>query len=338
MLKRNNLEAKKGTTFTRLNLKSWFKTHIKSLYDMPKHFTEMQTCYENPLNQLWVSSLMKLLKVRWLDHHHLTHSVVNSDSNLTPINLGVWSKREVVSNIKVASSNNNNKISRSNLKNKCKTQNLKQKIKREEKRDQELFILIQQWLWRRDLSLLHFEWIPYKEMQKGYKKLDSTSSPRTNLISTYFSIFSHEQKTQWFHSLKEFYKCFPTQENLTPKILNSKVTSFDSLSFYLRYPQIVSWCLPSVSRYFKWLAPNSRTKIMPQTSNLMPRFHIIIQSSILSQISTHSIIKSTHTTRRVQRMIQAINLIDKHIMTIIIQDTLAKTSKPSFNERISLYS
>jgi len=52
----------------------------------------------------------------------------------------VWSKREVVTNIKVASRNNNNKKARSKLGTKCKAQNHKQKIKREDKQThQEMF-------------------------------------------------------------------------------------------------------------------------------------------------------------------------------------------------------
>jgi hypothetical protein len=67
-------------------------------------------------------------------------SVVNSDSNFTPINSDVWSEREVVTNMKVDSSNNNNNKPRSNLGTKCKEQNCKQKIKREEKQThQEMF-------------------------------------------------------------------------------------------------------------------------------------------------------------------------------------------------------
>jgi len=52
---------------------------------------------------------------------------VNSYSNLTPINLDVWSKRKIVTVIKVTSS-------------KCKAQEHNQKIKREEKQThQEIF-------------------------------------------------------------------------------------------------------------------------------------------------------------------------------------------------------
>jgi len=60
---------------------------------------------------------------------------VNSDSNLTPIKLDVWIKREIVINIKVASNNNNsnNNRPRSNLATnyKTKTTNKKNKERRE---------------------------------------------------------------------------------------------------------------------------------------------------------------------------------------------------------------
>ena len=59
--------------------------------------------------------------------------VVNSDSNLTLINLDVWSKRELVTNIKLTSSNNNNNKPIYNIGIKCKAQNHKQNIKKEEK-------------------------------------------------------------------------------------------------------------------------------------------------------------------------------------------------------------
>jgi hypothetical protein len=60
---------------------------------------------------------------------------------IKPINLDVWSEREVVINIKVASSsNNNNNKPISNLRTKCKAQNHKQKINIEEKQThQEMF-------------------------------------------------------------------------------------------------------------------------------------------------------------------------------------------------------
>jgi len=45
----------------------------------------------------------------------------------------VWSKREVLTKIKLTSINNNNNKPRSNLGTKYKTQNHKHKIKREEK-------------------------------------------------------------------------------------------------------------------------------------------------------------------------------------------------------------
>ncbi|KEH43897.1 hypothetical protein MTR_1g104835 [Medicago truncatula] len=44
----------------------------------------------------------------------------------------------------------------------------------------------------------------YKEIQMGYKKLASTSSQRTTLISTHFSNLTNEQDTHDFHSPKAF--------------------------------------------------------------------------------------------------------------------------------------
>ena len=40
----------------------------------------------------------------------------------------------------------------------------------------------------------------YKETQKSYKKLTSTIHKEQTLISTFFSISSQEQETQWIHS------------------------------------------------------------------------------------------------------------------------------------------
>jgi len=45
----------------------------------------------------------------------------------------MWSKRRLVINIKVTSSNNKNNILKSNLETKCKIQNHKKMIKRDEK-------------------------------------------------------------------------------------------------------------------------------------------------------------------------------------------------------------
>ncbi|KEH20301.1 hypothetical protein MTR_8g071060 [Medicago truncatula] len=52
----------------------------------------------------------------------------------------------------------------------------------------------------------------YKEIQMGYKKLASTSSQRTTLISTHFPNLANEQDTMIFtHPM--CLQCFPTQEN-----------------------------------------------------------------------------------------------------------------------------
>jgi len=99
----------------------------------------------------------------------------------------------------------------------------------------------QRWptLKERFITLIPYQWVLYKEIQKGYKKLASTSSRRTkpkfyhfpnlfprplqqvlqeqNLNSTIFPISSLDQETQWFHSPKVFANVFqPTrasQEN-----------------------------------------------------------------------------------------------------------------------------
>jgi len=54
----------------------------------------------------------------------------------------------------------------------------------------------------------------YKEIQMGYKKLASTNSQRTNLISTHFPDLTKEQDTQWFSLTQDVYKCFPTKRTL----------------------------------------------------------------------------------------------------------------------------
>jgi len=67
----------------------------------------------------------------------------------------------------------------------------------------------------------------------GYKKLASTSSQRTNLISTHFFAISQKNKTlNDFHSPKVF-TMFPTSREPQSKTLNPKVTSFDFSSFPL---------------------------------------------------------------------------------------------------------
>jgi len=74
-------------------------------------------------------------------------------------------RREIITNIKVVSIKNINNKPRSTLGTKYKAQNHKQKIKRREK-------------------------------QKGYKKLVSANSLRTNLISINFAFTSREQESQ----------------------------------------------------------------------------------------------------------------------------------------------
>lgn len=71
----------------------------------------------------------------------------------------------------------------------------------------------------RFISPIHYQWFIYKEIQKVYNKLSSTSYPRTNLISTLFPISFHKQETQWFHSPNVFSICFPTLNLWFPKDL-----------------------------------------------------------------------------------------------------------------------
>ena len=51
----------------------------------------------------------------------------------------------------------------------------------------------------------------YKEIQKGYKNLDSTSSQRTNPNFYPFPNPTNEQGTKWFSLTQDVYKRFPTQ-------------------------------------------------------------------------------------------------------------------------------
>ena len=54
------------------------------------------------------------------------------------------------------------------------------------------------------ISPIHYQWVLTKVIQMSYKKLASTSSQRTTLISTYFSNLTNEQDTQWFSLTKVF--------------------------------------------------------------------------------------------------------------------------------------
>jgi len=108
---------------------------------------------------------------------------VNSDSKLIPINIYVYSKRKWVTNFKVTSSNNNNIKHISNLRIKCKSRNHKQKIKEKRNKNTKKYLSssAQQWLTleERLISPVHYQGVLCKKIQKGYKKLNSTSSPKT---------------------------------------------------------------------------------------------------------------------------------------------------------------
>ena len=60
----------------------------------------------------------------------------------------------------------------------------------------------------------------YKEIQMGYKKLASTSSQRTTLISTHFPNLTNEQDTHEFSLTQGVYNCFPTLESNPQKRTN----------------------------------------------------------------------------------------------------------------------
>jgi len=47
------------------------------------------------------------------------------------------------------------------------------------------------------ISPIHYQWVLTKRYKMGYKKLVSTSSQRTNQISTHFSNLTNEKDTQW---------------------------------------------------------------------------------------------------------------------------------------------
>lgn len=102
---------------------------------------------------------------------------------------------------------NNNNISKSNLatkyKEKPQSNQWINKIKRVEKTEQHQRILylssIQQWpTMRRNISNSLSMSFFYKEIQNGYKKLASTSSSRTYLISTIFSVSSMKNRLNDF--------------------------------------------------------------------------------------------------------------------------------------------
>ena len=54
----------------------------------------------------------------------------------------------------------------------------------------------------------------------GYKKLASTSSQRTTLISTHFPNLTNEQDTHEFSLSQGVYNCFPTLESNPQKRTN----------------------------------------------------------------------------------------------------------------------
>jgi len=72
-----------------------------------------------------------------------------------------------------------------------------------------------------------------KEITNGLQEVSTTAHKEQNLISTRFPNLTNEQDTQWF-SLSKVITMFPTQENLTTKTLNPKVTSFGLSSFSLK--------------------------------------------------------------------------------------------------------
>jgi len=94
---------------------------------------------------------------------------------VTPINFDVWSKRKVVINIKVTSSNDNNNKPRSNLGTKCKTQNHNQNIKREEKQGRTYTSL--------NICILHF--CEGNQISKGC--MTSVAISLTNAIKLFVS-------------------------------------------------------------------------------------------------------------------------------------------------------
>jgi len=59
-----------------------------------------------------------------------------------------------------------------------------------------------------------------EEIQMSYKKLASTSSQRTTLISTHFPNLTNEQDTHEFSLFQGVYNCFPTLESNTQKRTN----------------------------------------------------------------------------------------------------------------------
>lgn len=88
------------------------------------------------------------------------------------------------------------------------------------------------------ISPLHYQWVFYQEIQKGYKKLASTTSSRTNIYNSYHFFNCFQRIIDSMISLTQsVFKCFPTQKNISrkssPKTLNPKIIFFDFSSFSL---------------------------------------------------------------------------------------------------------
>ena len=79
----------------------------------------------------------------------------------------------------------------------------------------------------------------YKKIQMSYKKLASTSSQRTTLISTHFPNLINEQDTHEFSLSQGVYNCFPTLKSNPPK--DNQPLAFDFTKnllfwFYKNHP------------------------------------------------------------------------------------------------------
>jgi len=80
----------------------------------------------------------------------------------------------------------------------------------------------------------------YKEIQKGYKKLASTSSQRTNPnFYPFFSISPKNKTLNDFHSPKVFTNVSPTQENS------------NQIASTLKLPPLISKVFPLLKLYLK---------------------------------------------------------------------------------------
>ena len=129
----------------------------------------------------------------------------------------MWSKRKVVTNIKVTSSNNNNNKPRSNLGIKWKAQNNKQNKREKWNKHTKKYLpnSVQQWptLGKRLISPIYYRWLLYKEIQNDYTKLASTSCTRTKPNFYHFPNLFPGTRDSMISLTQGIYKCFPTQEN-----------------------------------------------------------------------------------------------------------------------------